>query len=90
MFSDFPLQTGGMETSPAGMKVEVCVRSLRSKLGLEYQLYICETLDKSGELAAMGSVFMLVFVGMESKLHPKIRTLVGLKFSLPLLKLFLL
>jgi len=72
MFSNFPLQTGGMETSPVGMKVEVCVQFLRSKLGLEYQLYVCETLDKSGELAAMGNVFMLVFVGMESKLHPRI------------------
>lgn len=79
-----------METSPAGMKVEVCVQSLRSKLGLEYQLYVRETLDKSGELAATGGVFMLVFVGIESKLHPRIRTLVGLEFSLPLLKLFLL
>lgn len=54
------------------MKVEVCVQSLRSKLGLEYRLYVCVTLDKSGELAVMGSVFMLVFVGMESKLHPRI------------------
>lgn len=71
MFSNFPLQTGGMETS-AGMKVEVCVQSLRSKLGLEYQLYVCERLDKSGELAVMESVFMLVFLGMESKLHPRI------------------
>lgn len=63
-----------METSLAGMKVEVCVQSLLSKLGLEYQLYICESLDKSGELAALGSVFMPFFllVGIESKLHPRI------------------
>lgn len=61
MFSNFPLRKGGMETSPAGMKVEVSVQSLRSKLGLEYQLYVCEMLDKSGELAGMRSAFMLGF-----------------------------
>lgn len=50
-----------MEISLAGMKVEVCVQSLCSKLGLKYQLYICDLLDKPSKLAALGSVFMLVF-----------------------------
>lgn len=73
MFSNFSLQTGGMETSPAGMKVEVFVQCLRSKLGHEYQLYSCETLDESGQLVATGSVVMLFFffAGMESDLHPR-------------------
>lgn len=51
-----------MEISLAGMKVEVCVQSLCSKLGLKYQLYICDLLDKPSKLAALGSVFMLLFL----------------------------
>lgn len=82
MFSNFSLQIGGMETSPAGMKVEVCVQCRRSKLELEYQLYICEMLDESGELVATGNVFMLFFGGDRVWFTPQNCMLVGLKFSL--------
>lgn len=72
-----------METSSAGMKVEVCVHSLRSKLGLEYKLYVCETLDKSGELAALGSVFMMVFCGDGVQITPQDLNACGFEIQPP-------
>lgn len=63
-------------------EIEVCVQCLRSKLELEYQLYICEMLDESGELVETGSVFMLFFCGDWVWFTPQDCMLVGLKFSL--------
>lgn len=64
-----------METSPAGMKVELCVQSLFQAETGTPALH-CETLDRAGGLAAGEGGVILAFVGMEFQLHPSICMLV--------------